>query len=243
MRYKIIFSYDGTNFQGFQFQKGFRTIEGELVRVVSFLNQQQATKICGSGRTDRGVHARNQVAHFDLSIDIPLYKIKMGMNSMLPDDIHVHTVQKVADNFHARYMVKEKVYQYLLNQGEYDPIARNYCYQYGHKLDIDLMNDAKDVFIGIHDFRSFVSAEDKREDAVREIYDIIINEDQDQITFTFRGNGFMKYQIRNMIGALVEVGSHKKTKEDLIRIMDLKDREKAGYMVPACGLYLTDVIY
>jgi len=243
MRYKIIFSYDGSNFNGFQSQSGYRTVEDEINKAVSFMNQKCSTKICGSGRTDKGVHALRQVAHFDMNIDIPLFKIKMGLNSILSDDIHIIDVEKVNDDFHARYMVKEKEYMYIVNTGEYNPIERNYCYQYSKKLDIDLMKDASKIFIGEHDFRSFISGEDKRENSIRKIYDIKIEEDNDKIIFTFIGNGFMKYQIRNMVGSLIEVGNYKKTKDDLIRIMGEKERRKAGFMVPACGLYLKDVRY
>lgn len=243
MRKKIIFSYDGSNFNGFQRQDGLRTIEDEVIKAVSYLNGKKETLIVASGRTDKGVHARYQVAHFDLDIEIPNYKIKMGLNSLLPDDIHVIDVIDVDDDFHARYMVKEKEYKYYLNMGEYEPVNRNYCYQYMKKLDVEKMIDASNIFIGKHDFRSFISGEDKRENSIRTIYNINIDKDNDILIFTFTGDGFMKYQVRNIVGALIEVGSLKKTKEDLIRIIDLKDRSKAGIMAPSCGLYLNNVKY
>lgn len=243
MRYKITFSYDGTNFNGFQKQIGLRTVEGELEKAVSYMNGQKETLITGSGRTDKGVHADGQVANFDLDIKIPLFKIKMGLNSLLPEDIHIIAVEEVNNNFHSRYMVKEKEYYYLINVGEYNPITRNYTYQYNRELDIDKMIDASNIFIGTHDFRSFISGEDKRENSIRTIKTINFEINEDILKITFIGDGFMKYQIRNIVGSLVEVGNGKKTKDDLIRIMELKNRSKAGFMVPACGLYLKAVRY
>ena len=107
MRYKITFSYDGTNFNGFQKQIGLRTVEDCLEKAVSYLNGQKETLITASGRTDKGVHAEGQVANFDLDIEIPLFKIKMGLNSLLPEDIHIINVEKVADDFHSRYKASE----------------------------------------------------------------------------------------------------------------------------------------
>ena len=243
MRYKITFSYDGTKFNGFQKQIGLRTIESEIEKAVSYMNGQKETLITASGRTDKGVHAKGQVANFDLDIEIPLFKIKMGLNSLLPEDIHIIDVQETSNDFHSRYMVKEKEYYYLINMGEYNPITRNYIYQYNKKIDIDKMIDASLIFIGTHDFRSFISGEDKRENSVRTIKSIDFEISDDILKITFIGDGFMKYQIRNIVGSLVEVGNGKKTKEDLTRIMDLKNRSKAGFMVPACGLYLKAVKY
>lgn len=243
MRYKITFSYDGTKFNGFQKQIGLRTVESELEKAVSYMNGQKETLIVGSGRTDKGVHALAQVANFDLDIEIPLFKIKMGLNSLLPEDIHIIDVEEVNNDFHSRYMVKEKEYYYLINMGEYNPITRNYTYQYNRKLDIDKMIDASLIFIGTHDFRSFISGEDKRENSVRTIKSIDFEINEDILKITITGDGFMKYQIRNIVGSLVEVGNGKKNKEDLIRIMELKNRSKAGFMVPACGLYLKAVKY
>lgn len=243
MRYKIVFSYDGSNYNGFQKQANLKTIEEELEKAVSYINQKKPTKITASGRTDKGVHANYQVAHFDLDIDIPLYKIKMALNSLINNDIHVINVLQVDDNFHARYHVKEKEYYYLINLGEYNPISRNYIYQYNKKLDIDKMIDASKIFVGKHDFRSFISKEDKRENSIRTINYIDFEITDDILKIKINGDGFMKYQIRNIVGSLVEVGKGIKNKEDLIEIMSQKDRTKAGYMVPACGLYLNMIKY
>lgn len=243
MRVKVVFSYDGSLFYGYQKQDGLRTVQDELEKAVSYLNGQRFTKTVASGRTDRGVHAKCQVAHFDLDKKIPCHKIKMGLNSLLPDDIYVFLVEEVSDEFHARYLAKSKEYVYELNMGEYNPLQRNYCYQLGKKLDVLKMNEASRVFLGRHDFRSFVDSEDVRENTIREVYKIEFLEEDDKLTVHFVGNGFMKYQVRNMMGALVLVGLSKKTKEELEELLASKDRKKAWKAVPACGLYLEKVNY
>lgn len=243
MRYKITFSYDGSNFYGYQVQPGLRTVQSELEKAVSFLNRKTNTVTVASGRTDRGVHAISQVAHFDLSIDIPEYKVKMGLNSLLPEDIYVNSVEKVDDDFHARYMTTSKEYVYRINMGEYNPLFRNYAYQLGKKLDIDKMTDVSLCLLGKHDFRSFIDSEDIRENTVREIYKIEFNVIDDELTISFVGNGFMKYQVRNMVGALILVGLGKKTSSDIKDLLDSKSREKALKGAPSCGLYLKEVNY
>ena len=115
MRYRIDFSYDGTNFNGYQLQPNLRTIQNELEKAVSYLNKQTYTTVQSSGRTDKGVHAINQVAHFDLGVSIPIYKIKRGLNSNLPADIHIINVKLVSDHFHARFSSKKKEYVYKIN--------------------------------------------------------------------------------------------------------------------------------
>lgn len=243
MRYKIVFSYDGTEFFGYQKQPGLRTVQEEIEKAVSYLNRQQDTKIHASSRTDRGVHAFAQVAHFDLSIPIPCHKIKMGLNSLLPDDIYIISVREVKEDFHARYMAKSKEYVYKISMGEYNPLNRNYCYQLGKDLDVKAMRDAATLFIGKHDFRSFVDSEDTRENTVREIYEINFSIDGDILMISFIGNGFMKYQVRNMVGALILVGLAKKNKQDIANLLESKSRKKALKAAPACGLYLKQVFY
>ena len=168
MRYLITFSYDGSNFNGFSKQDGLRTIQGEMENVLKFINNGE-TKIVGSGRTDRGVHAIKQVCHVDILVNITEYKLKCAMNSLLPKDIHVISTKVVDNNFHARYMVKEKVYEYKLNMGEYNPIERNYVYQFNKKLDVDKMISASKYLIGVHDFKAFTPNKDIRNNYVREI--------------------------------------------------------------------------
>ena len=243
MRYRIDFSYDGTNFNGYQIQPGLRTVQGDLEKAISYLNRQTATGVQSSGRTDKGVHAINQVAHFDLNIDIPLDKIKRGLNSNLPEDIHINCVKKVSENFHARFSTKKKEYIYKINIGEYDPLTRNYIYQYNRKLDITKMTEALHYFEGKHDFTSFVSSEDIRENKIRTILKTSIKEKNNIIEISFQADGFMKYQVRNMVGLLIFIGCGKKKPLDVINIIEAKDRTKSVKTAPPEGLYLKKVWY
>ena len=243
MRYKITFSYDGTNFNGYQVQPNLRTVQSELERAVSYLNKQTATPVVASGRTDKGVHALGQVSHFNLDINNTLYKIKRGLNSNLPEDIHVISVEEVDESFHARYSVKKKEYIYKINVGEYDPINRNYIYQYNKELDIDSMKKAIKFFEGTHDFTSFVPLEDLKDDPIRTIYKTSIIRNKDIIEISFIGNGFMKYQVRNMVGLLISIGEGKKKTSDVEAIINNKSRSQKFKTAAPCGLYLKKVWY
>lgn len=242
-RYKIIFSYDGSNFHGYQVQPKLRTIQNELEKAVSYLNQQTKTSVQSSGRTDRGVHALGQVAHFDLNITISEYKVKQGLNTLLPKDIHIIKVEKVRENFHARFSTTKKEYIYRINLLEYNPVMRNYEYQYGRELEIEKMKEAIQYFEGTHDFTAFVSSEDMREDKVRTIYKASITQGKGTLTILFQADGFMKYQVRNMVGLLIEIGTGKKQVNDVERILKRKDRQVSIKIAPAEGLYLKKVWY
>ena len=243
MRYLIHFSYDGTNFSGYQKQPGHRCVESELEKALYSINNYTDTKVVGAGRTDRGVHANHQCAHFDLSISITPYKLKCALNSLLPDDIHVFNVEEVSNDFHARYMVKEKKYKSIINCGEYNPIERNYVFQYGHKLDVEKMKKEITSFIGVHDFKPFVSEESVKEDYKREIFDAYIEEENEKIIFYFIGSGFMKYQVRNMVGILFKIGKGKLDLGIVNSIFNDFSLAKNITTMKREGLYLDDIKY
>ena len=169
MRYLINFSYDGSNYCGYQIQPNLDTIQGRLEDAVKKINNGVKKSVQSSGRTDKGVHALDQYAHVDLDISITPQKFKRALNSNLPDDIHVIKTEIVDDNFHARYLVKAKEYKYYINLGEYNPIERNYVFQYNYKLNVDAMVDAIKVFVGKHDFRAFVTENVNKPNCVRTI--------------------------------------------------------------------------
>jgi tRNA pseudouridine38-40 synthase len=165
------------------------------------------------------------------------------MNSNLPDDIHVIETKIVDDNFHARYNVTEKEYQYIINTGEYSPLERNLVFQYNYQLNLEAMADAIKVFVGRHDFRAFVTDNKEKENCVRTIFYASIEKNCDKIIITFRGDGFLRYQIRNMVGILIKVGENKISTNDVEKILESKDRTIGGKTAPASGLYLTNVKY
>ena len=243
MRFLIKFSYDGTNYKGFQSQKGLDTIEKRMNEALTKINNGKKTSITATGRTDKGFHALSQYGHADIDVKITEKKLKKAMNSNLPEDIHVIDTTIVDDDFHARYNVKEKTYKYILNTGEYNPLERNYVFQYNYDLNIEAMKEAIQCFIGRHDFRAFVTDNKEKENCVREITKAEVKKEKEKIIFTFTGDGFLRYQVRNMVGILIRVGENKLSTKDVDKILKSCDRTKSGKTAPAEGLYLVNVKY
>ena len=246
MRFFITFAYDGSKYSGYQKQPKKKTVQGEIEKALKQLNAGKDVSLVASGRTDAGVHAYNQRAHFDMNTKITPEKIKLGLNSLIPDDIYVKKVYEVDDNFHARFNVKAKEYIYKINMGTYNPIEKDYIYQYNKKLDIPEMERALKYLEGTHDFRSFVKIDEEKDDYVRTIVQTTLNREVknvNKITICILGTGFMRYMVRNIVGMLIEIGEGKYKSEDIIDILRAKDRTQAGKCAPACGLYLKDVYY
>ena len=241
-RYKCILSYDGTNYMGFQIQEDNPTIELEIKKAIKrMLNLD--VKIYASGRTDRYVHALNQVFHFDITLNIPPIGIMKGLNTFLPKDIHIKDVEIVDESFHSRFSVKEKEYRYYINVGEYNPLTINYAPNLTY-LNYDLMKDAIKLLEGAHDFKGFASASiDPRKDTNKIIYRAECNKRGDYLEFIFVGNGFLKYQIRRMMGLLIDIGRGYEKKEKIIEVLEKKDPAISHKVADGCGLYLYDVRY
>jgi len=244
MRFLVKFSYDGTNYNGYQYQKGLSTIQESIETSLAKINNNKKTTFTATGRTDKGVHARVQYGHCDIDVNITEYKLKRAMNSTLPDDIHVIETKKVNNDFHARYNVKSKEYKYYINLGEYNPLERNYVFQYNYRLNISKMKKAIKYLIGEHDFRAFVTDNKEKENCVRTITKANIEKvEKNKICITFKGNGFLRYQVRNMVGILIKVGEEKISPSVVKEILNSKDRTKSGKTAPANGLYLNKVEY
>ena len=246
MRYFISFSYDGSKYKGYQKQPRMKTIQGELEKALKKINSNKKVNVCATGRTDAGVHALNQKAHFDLLNNVPVDKLRNSLNSLLPDDIYVKGIVIVEDTFHARFNAKAKEYIYKINLGTYNPIEKDYVYQYNKKLDINEMSRALKYIEGRHDFRSFVKVDEEKDNYEREIIQTSIIRDPKNInliTISILGTGFMRYMVRNIVGLLIEIGSGKRKSEDVIQILESKDRKESGVCAKACGLYLKDVYY
>lgn len=246
MRYLMTFAYDGSKYSGYQKQPKKKTIQGELERALKTINHDEKVMISASGRTDALVHALNQKAHFDLTIDITCDKLKHALNSLIPGDIYVKSVVTVEDSFHARYNVRAKEYIYKINMGEYNPLEKDYVLQLQHKLDVAEMERALKYLEGTHDFKSFSKADDEKENFIRTIVQTNLIRDMknvNSITISFLGTGFLRYMVRNMVGTLIEIGEGKRKSEDIIDILRALDRTKAGITAPPQGLYLKDVFY
>lgn len=242
-RYLINFSYDGSNYNGYQKQKGLNTVQGSIEEALKKINNSKNTKIHSSGRTDANVHAINQYGHTDINVNITEYKLKCALNSLLPNDIYIKSAKRVDDNFHARYMVLSKEYMYKLNMGEFNPIERNYVFQFCKKLNVDDMKKAIINFIGEHDFTTFSSNQDRKENNIRTIFEASIKEDNDYLIISFKGNGFLKYMVRIMVGALIMVGEGKIKPGDINNMFDLKDKSLIKITANPEGLYLKNVEY
>ena len=242
MRYLMTFSYDGTNYNGYQKQLNKNTVQDKIEEALNKITNKNIT-IHSSGRTDSKVHAINQKAHFDLDKEYDLMKLQKGINSLIPNDIYIKDIKVVKDDFHARFNVKKKIYVYKLNVGIYSPIDRNYIYQYNKKLDVNKMIEASTYLLGEHYFKSFTKTDITKEDYIRTIYKINIKEKDNIITFEFIGNGFLRYMVRNIVGTLISVGENKLNPKDIIHILKSEDRRNASKTANPEGLYLKDVKY
>ncbi len=246
MKFFMTFSYDGSNFSGYQKQPRLRTVQKVMEDALKEINGGKSVNITASGRTDAGVHALNQKAHFEMNIKITPDKLLKGINSLLPPDVYVKKIEEVDDEFHARYSAIGKEYIYIINLGEYNPIERNYVYQYNKKLDIVAMERGLKYLEGEHNFKSFTKTNEEITDYVRTISQTSIvrdNKNINKVTITFVGTGFMRYMVRNMVGLLIEIGEGKRKPEDIIEILRHENRTFAGKTAPACGLYLRNVFY
>jgi tRNA pseudouridine38-40 synthase len=243
-RYKCIISYDGSEFSGYQVQPKKRTVQSVIEAVLTKMHKGSPVKISASGRTDAGVHAKGQVIHFDSPLSLPKEKWELALNSMLPEDISVRSVEDVDPSFHARFDASGKEYRYFLYQSpKRDPFQRNYAFHYPYPLSLEAMREACTYLLGTHDFTSFCSARTEVEDKVRTIETIEILQEEERVSFRFVGNGFLYNMVRILVGTLVEVGSGKRTPEEIVEILEKKDRRFAGKTAPGQGLYLWKVFY
>ncbi len=239
MRYLIKFSYDGTKFHGFQRQKDVKNVQGTLEKNISKVIGEEIL-IKGSGRTDAGVHAKCQAAHFD-AIKKVTKKEVLEINKMLGGEIIIKSIKEVNGNFHARHSVKKKCYVYKINNGAFKKEYDGYYYQLRYPLDIKKMKKVSKLFLGTHDFQNFVSG--YRDSYLSTIYKIKIKKRNDIIEITFWGVGFFRYMVRHLVGALIDVGRGKVNDEVIIQMLENPGNCKKLSVVPASGLYLKKIVY
>ena len=239
---KCIVSYDGGSYNGFQAQKGYRTIEDELFKAINFVTKED-NKVIGSGRTDKDVHAIGQVINFYTSFKDDPKHFKYVINRMLPRDIRINELEYVDMDFHARFSAIKKEYRYYIKYKNFTPFDVRY-YHFNDKLNLKLIEEAIELFKGTHNFEGFCSGEvDKRKDFVKTIFQAKVNVTLDKYEFIFEGTGFLKYQVRRMMGYLIAVGEGKIKKERIIEVLETRDKEMHFKMAPGCGLYLYKVSY
>ncbi len=241
-RYMAIIAYDGANYYGFEKQNDLPTIELSLNS--AFFNWLgEEIKVVGSGRTDRFVHAVGQTIHFDLTKKLKTEVIQKALNSFLPIDIKIMEVKLVDNDFHARFKALKKEYHYLINKKDNDVFKERYTAYY-YNLDLEAMKQGTTYLIGKHNFRSFSSIHTNQlKSFERTIYNIEVKEDKDLIIFKFVGDGFLKYQVRRMMGLLIEIGKGKFQPDYMKYILNLEDPKACQYIAPGKGLYLYKVYY
>ena len=246
MRYKLTIEYDGTNLLGWQRQLDGPSVQQYLEEILDRLNGSHS-EIVSAGRTDAGVHALGQVAHIDLSRQMELWKIREAFNGNLLAQnapVSVLEVESVSDDFNARFSARKRCYRYrLLNRRAPSALNRSRVWWVPVPLNIEAMRRGASFLIGHHDFSSFRAAACQAKSPVKTLDKIDIFQDGDEIIFEVEARSFLHHQVRNIVGTLEMVGDGRLQSEDVKRILKARDRKAAGPTAPACGLYLTRVLY
>ena len=241
--FKLTLEYDGTNYHGWQVQPNVPTIQRALEAAIKQVAQHEVNVI-GAGRTDAGVHALAQVAHFSTTARLTAEEWLRALNGLLPPDVAVLAVEEVSETFHARYSAKSKLYRYhLLTRPHRSALSRSKVLHYPYPLDLTAMQEASRALIGTHDFSSFQGSPTDTENPICTISRLEIERFGDEIRFEVEANRFLKQMVRAIVGTLLEVGRGKLRAGDVAGILAAKDRTKAGPTAPAHGLYLVRVDY
>lgn len=240
---KLTVEYDGTNYCGWQRQRNGKSIQQTIEEAIGRVTVENV-KLIGSSRTDAGVHAKMYVCNFFTNSTIPPEKIGIVINHELPEDIVILASEEVDSRFHSRYCSKGKMYSYtILNRNKRAAIERNYVYQYGRSVDVEAMKKAAVYFLGKHDFSAFKSTGSSVKDNVRTIKEVRVKKNGDYIKIYVSGDGFLYNMVRIIVGTLLLVGEKKISSQYVKEIIESKDRDKAGKVVPAKGLCLEKVFY
>ena len=242
MRYFIHLAYDGTRYHGWQMQPNGISVEGEIELRLSTL-LRQPIDIVGAGRTDAGVHARHMVAHFDFEDGCDTKQLCYRLNRMMPPDICIYKIEKVADDLHARFSATSRTYHYYIST-KHNPFNRQYTWLCHYDLDFELMNQAAEILMEYKDFASFCKS---HTDVKTTLCNIIeakwIKDDEGCYYFRIKANRFLRNMVRAVVGTLVEVGRHRLTLDDFRNVIEGKKRTMAGESMPANALFLEKIEY
>ncbi len=243
-RIKLTIEYDGTRYAGWQRQDDAPSIQAAIERAIHDFCQEEVTLHC-AGRTDAGVHARAQVAHFDMQAERSEFQIQQGLNHHLEnEDIAILSVEKVGDDFHARFAATGRKYIYhIIHRAGPLALDKDRAWHIYRPLEIDAMQNATQHLIGHHDFSTFRSVACQAKSPLKTLDRLEITHDGENIRIHAEAQSFLHHQVRNMVGSLVQVGLGKWSAGDLIAARDAKDRTKGGPTAPARGLYLMEVMY
>jgi len=240
---KLTLEYDGTAYHGWQIQPNGVTIQETVQAVLERLTGVRP-KVIASGRTDAGVHAEGQVAHFITDSALSCYDLRKGLNALLPDDIVIRDVEDVPEEFHARYSAAGKTYRYvILNRPFPSVFERNRCWHLTCVLDRGAMEAAARSLLGRHDFSGFQASDCCAKHPVREVRRLEIVREGEWLRIYVTADAFLKHMVRNIVGTLVEVGRGKIKTERVEEVLEGRDRTKAGPTAPAKGLFLVSVEY
>lgn len=244
-KYKMIISYDGTNYGGWQVQPNAVSIQALIQHFLSIILRKQI-QLFGSGRTDAGVHAIGQVAHLSIDTQIDPLKTLASLNGLLPSDIRILLIEEAPLDFHARFSAVSKTYHYRLHfHPTPDPFKRRYAYHVPHRVDLSLLKKAAVYFVGTHDFTSFANEPGRgaAKDAIRTLFRLDVIEEEGGARLEFQGDGFLYRMVRNIVGTLLDICAGKIAYDQIPAILAAKDRRLAGRSSPSQGLYLVEVQY
>ena len=241
--FKLIIEYDGSDYCGWQRQPKQSSIQETLESVLQRMTRESIT-LHGSGRTDAGVHALGQTAHFKCRTRLSPEELQKGMNRLLPGDIAVRSCQAVPLDFHARFSSRWKRYRYrICNQAVKQAVGRQYAWQIYRPLDVEAMAQGTRHLVGQHDFKSFESSGSPRAQTVRDVMEASWQMKNDHLEFDILANGFLRYMVRNIVGTLVAVGMGKMEADDIPALLTAADRRLAPATAPPHGLFLVHVEY
>lgn len=241
--YRMILAYDGTAYHGWQAQPDAETIQGR-VEAALLRMAKAAVSVTAAGRTDAGVHAQGQTAHFRLQHAIPPDGIRRGINTLLPEDIRVLDVSEAPAGFHARYGARSKTYAYRLERSEVaSPFRTRFALHYPHPLDVDALDRAAALFEGEHDFRAFRASSCSAKTTTRRVTTSRWRSEGDELVYEIAAGGFLHHMIRNIVGTQLEVGRGARSPESILELFRSGDRTAAGPTAPARGLHLVRVDY
>lgn len=244
--YRMTIAYDGTNYNGWQVQPNGATIQEVIQNALKILVKHPVSVI-GSGRTDAGVHALGQTAHFHTDQTLNTYRFLNSLNGILPKDIRVTSLAEAPFAFHAQYSAVSKTYYYHLHLDRIEnPFERLYRWHVRQKIDVGLLEDAAKLFVGTHDFKAFANEPHRgtaARDSVRTLQRLDVARQEGGVRLEFQADGFLYKMVRNIVGTLVEVASGKLPIEEISRIFAAKDRKAAGPAIPPHGLFLIKVDY
>lgn len=240
---KVIVEYDGADFFGFQYQPGVPTIQGELERVLTKITKVPVI-VYGAGRTDAGVHAAGQVVSFRTNGSIPVDRISVAMNALLPRAISVVSAVEVSENFHARYSAVSRLYRYeILNRPLRSALLARYCWHVPQALNVKAMAEAGRPLVGVHDFAAFGSVERDGDCTVRDVKSLSVEPRGERLVIVVRANAYLRSMVRAIVGTLTDVGLGRKSVSDVAEILDSRDRSRCGASAPPMGLCLVEVEY